>query len=166
MRTTSDADLGARLTQIRGAKSRAEFAREMGVHKNTLARYENGETSINAEFIAQLVATGYNANWILSGKGPQMADDRQKVAQADGTRTDNVVDAEVLEDVLVVLRSRQDRRGRRFTPRNEARLVAEIYQYLIEQEQPTAEDRAKVLRLIDTIMGETNVESSEPPGDN
>lgn len=83
MRTRNGETIGARIAQIRDGKTRTEFAKVMGVHKNTLARYEDGDTSINAEFIAKLAAQGFNAQWILTGEGEMRLEPEHVAAHAD-----------------------------------------------------------------------------------
>lgn len=154
-----------RLKELIGEQSVRAFSLDSGVSQGALRKYLDGQSLPGLDNLLAIARTGnVHVEWLATGEGPQMAGDKPKVGQAPGVSSVNVVDSEVLEDILLVLRARQDRRRRRFTPRNEARLVSEIYQYIIEQEQPTAEDRAKVLRLIDTIIGGTNVESSGTPG--
>lgn len=80
MRTIFLVDLGARIAQARGSRSRPVFAREMGVHKNTLVNYESGDTAVSAEFVAGLVKSGYNAHWLLTGEG-QMRIEEMPAAQ-------------------------------------------------------------------------------------
>lgn len=75
VRTKSGDTVGARIAQIRGHVSQEVFAREMGVSKNTLGRYENDRVAVDAGFIGQLVKRGYNANWILTGEGAQQLRD-------------------------------------------------------------------------------------------
>ena len=66
--------IGDRLIQIRGHRSQAAFAKQIGVHKNTLGGYERGERTPDAEFLRKLMAAGYNANWVISGEGPMRLD--------------------------------------------------------------------------------------------
>src|SRR5699024_3010213 len=103
-----------------------------------------------------LAKLGFNVNWILTGYGSMLIADNGQSANTPAGATD--IDPDVLTDVLAVLRQHQDRNHFRWKPDHEAKIVAEIYQYLIEteQEQPTAEDRAKVFRLITSIIGGTN----------
>ncbi|WP_439531531.1 XRE family transcriptional regulator [Marinobacter adhaerens] len=66
--------IGERLTQIRGAKSQGAFAKELGVHKNSLGHYERGNRVPDAETLLKLVEMGFDANWLLTGKGQPRAD--------------------------------------------------------------------------------------------
>lgn len=63
--------IGQRLAHIRGQATQASFASEVGLHKNTLGTYERGEREIGGLSVAAYVAKGWNANWILTGKGPE-----------------------------------------------------------------------------------------------
>lgn len=65
---------GSRLVQIRGEASQAAFAPKMGVHKNTLGHYERGTREVGADALRSLVYLGWNANWVLTGEGPETLD--------------------------------------------------------------------------------------------
>ncbi|ROO28260.1 hypothetical protein SAHL_10640 [Salinisphaera orenii YIM 95161] len=93
-----------------------------------------------------------NLEWLATGTGARDADTSYATGQAPATQVDTVIDADILADVLAALRARQDRTRRRWQPAHEARIAAQIYQYLIEEEQPTAEDRARVLKLVTAIV--------------
>lgn len=62
--------IGQRIAHIRGDKSQAAFATEIGVHKNSIGNYERGERTPDADFLASLMKAGYSANWVVSGVGP------------------------------------------------------------------------------------------------
>ena len=62
------AALGKRLAVMRGNASQKAFARSLGIHKNTLIRYEQGERLPNALVLAQLhTIHGVNVLWLLTG---------------------------------------------------------------------------------------------------
>ncbi len=73
-------EIGCRLVQIRGQKSQAAFAQELGVHKNTLGGYERGERKPDSDSLVRLMEAGYNANWILTGQGPMMLAEMEKAS--------------------------------------------------------------------------------------
>lgn len=66
--------VGERLAKIRGPLSQPAQADKLGVHKNTYARWERDEAGISAEGMSALVRAGWNANWILTGQGPERFD--------------------------------------------------------------------------------------------
>ena len=68
---------GERLKYLRGDESLPAFAAKLGVHKNTLARYEKEEGVPDIEFIARIVRMSGDEevtfNWIIDGEGPRPA---------------------------------------------------------------------------------------------
>ncbi|MGB1835814.1 XRE family transcriptional regulator [Marinobacter adhaerens] len=75
--------IGERLTQIRGAKSQGAFAEELGVHKNSLGHYERGNRVPDAETLLKLVEMGYDANWLLTGKGEPKTEHAHAILSQD-----------------------------------------------------------------------------------
>lgn len=65
---------GKRLVYVRGNEAQASFASKIGAHKNTYGHWERGRTDVSAEALAALVEQGWNANWLLTGQGPERLD--------------------------------------------------------------------------------------------
>ena len=66
----SNSKLGERLVALRGGLSQGEFAKKLGISRNTLGRYENGLRAPDADFLLLLVEEfGIDANWLLLGVG-------------------------------------------------------------------------------------------------
>ncbi|KMQ82735.1 phage repressor, partial [Lasius niger] len=63
--------IGSRLALARGRLSQAEFAQIIGIHKNSIGNYERGDREIGAGALATYVTLGWNANWLLTGEGPE-----------------------------------------------------------------------------------------------
>jgi len=62
--------LGERLRQVRSQLSQDEFATRLGVHKNTIGKYERGERQPEAEILSRLRSElGVDVNWLLTGEG-------------------------------------------------------------------------------------------------
>jgi len=61
--------IGDRIKQLRGRESREAFAEKFSVSKQTIVRYESGQTSPDADFIARLCGL-YNvsADWVIHGR--------------------------------------------------------------------------------------------------
>ena len=71
--TTPDA-VGTRIAEIRGALRQDEFAAEIGVHANTLGRYERGERLPDTDFLVALsTKKNISADWLLFGLPPMKA---------------------------------------------------------------------------------------------
>ncbi len=61
--------IGERLKQLRGNATRDEMAARLGISRNTLARYEQGERLPDAAVLARVcAATGADAGWLLNGE--------------------------------------------------------------------------------------------------
>lgn len=62
--------IGHRIEAIRGKASREIFAAELGVHPQTLARYEKGERLPDSAFLENVAKrSGVSAGWLLTGEG-------------------------------------------------------------------------------------------------
>lgn len=65
-----------RIKAIRGNLTQAEFSEKLGIHKNTLGRYERGESEPDLTFCAQVCALfGISPHWLLFGNGPMRVSD-------------------------------------------------------------------------------------------
>ena len=67
-----------RIRSLRGTKKQDEFAQELGIHKNTLGRWERGQAEPDVS-TAQLICTmfGVSPYWLLAGQGPMLEKDRE-----------------------------------------------------------------------------------------
>ncbi len=63
--------IGERLKSIRGRESREEFSAKIGVHPQSLYRYEQGGRSVDSSLIAS-ICTLYDisSEWLIFGTGP------------------------------------------------------------------------------------------------
>jgi transcriptional regulator with XRE-family HTH domain len=78
--------IGERLKIIRGEMTQFEFAEQLSVHPNTVARYERGERSPDSEYIDGIYKRfSVNPRWLLTGKGQMRIDvKRQFYGMLDG----------------------------------------------------------------------------------
>jgi len=62
--------IGERIVLIRGKQARESFAAELGVHPQTLARYEKGERLPDSAFLETLSKRySVDPTWLLTGEG-------------------------------------------------------------------------------------------------
>ena len=63
------ADIAIRLVEERAriGYSQADFARKLGASRETLRRYEIGESGLSGEFLAQAAALGIDVQYVLTG---------------------------------------------------------------------------------------------------
>ena len=59
----------ARIAKVRGRRSQASFARELGIPQQNVNRYENGQIP-HADFLIILaINEGISIDWLLLGRG-------------------------------------------------------------------------------------------------
>lgn len=67
--------MAQRLRAIRGTLTQAEFAHKLGIHKNTLGRYERGESEPDTKIARQLCTLfGVQPHWLLFGSDTEPSD--------------------------------------------------------------------------------------------
>lgn len=114
----------------------------MGVHKNTLGRYERGETSVNGDFLKALAGAGYNTNWILTGKGHAELSE-QTLAEK--------FDLNTLKRAIITLEKGLETSNRTATIEDRAYLISLIYELLLEDSNEDSGKSSKsdaVLKLL------------------
>ena len=75
--------IGKRIEELRGKISREAFAAELGVHAQTLARYEKGERLPDSTFLEN-ISKRFNVApaWLLLGEGPVFTGPQTKYVPA------------------------------------------------------------------------------------
>ena len=83
--------IGERIELIRGKQARDSFAAELGVHPQTLARYEKGERLPDSAFLETL-SKRYNVNptWLLTGDGQPYSNAAAPVVPAPAIATEYI----------------------------------------------------------------------------
>ena len=60
-----------RIKHIRGSLTQTEFAERLGVHKNTVGRYERGDGEPDIGVASKMCSIfGFEPTWLLFGEGP------------------------------------------------------------------------------------------------
>jgi transcriptional regulator with XRE-family HTH domain len=75
---TKSQGIGARITQVRSRITQGKFADSLGIHKNTLLRYEKEERLPDAEVLTLIYKTyGVDPAWLLTGESkiPEITED-------------------------------------------------------------------------------------------
>lgn len=69
MRALDPTTIGLRIREVRGAATQQEFANQLGVGRVSVARYETGERTPDAEFVSRLnTICGVDPMWLLLGR--------------------------------------------------------------------------------------------------
>lgn len=63
--------IGDRIRKLRGNELQASFAAKLGVHKNTLGRWERGERFPDSNDLVKIIECypDINASWLITGEG-------------------------------------------------------------------------------------------------
>ena len=68
-----------RLKKIRGDMTQADFAKLIGIHKNSLKRYERGESEPDIGVCSKICSVfGVSPDWLILGTGPMKKDTPQE----------------------------------------------------------------------------------------
>ncbi len=66
---SSSRGIGARITQVRSRVTQGKFADSLGIHKNTLIRYEKEERLPDSELLTRIYEVyGVDPTWLLTGE--------------------------------------------------------------------------------------------------
>jgi transcriptional regulator with XRE-family HTH domain len=73
-RPSSSRGIGARITQVRSRVTQGKFADSLGIHKNTLIRYEKEERLPDSELLTRIYEVyGVDPTWLLTGESRSTA---------------------------------------------------------------------------------------------
>ena len=132
--------IGSRIQEIRGGVSGTEFCRVFGIHRNTLPRWESGETFPDGNILANICRKyKINANWLLLGTGPKNQEDSPAAE----------LDQSILTDAIEALEVALHEKGRAMEPEKKAEIITELYLLMSEEEQTDKPSNiVKLLRLV------------------
>jgi phage repressor protein C with HTH and peptisase S24 domain len=122
-------EIGRRLVQVRGRMPRETFAPLLGISPSTLARYERGERSPDANLVATLQREfGVDPSWFVtgSGTGPGIGGPLpgRRYASVDGSGLRGPEDGSGSSDMLIPQWANPDPDLFDFVPMAEAHLSA------------------------------------------
>jgi transcriptional regulator with XRE-family HTH domain len=124
--------LEGRLRLARGSRTQRDFAKLMGVALPTYQNYERGLRVPDASALAPIAREGWNANWLLTGEGPE----RLGATFDKGLQPSGSVEAGVSHtmnlDVLRMAVGLADQLLGRTTPPDYAEIVSLIHDLVLE----------------------------------
>jgi transcriptional regulator with XRE-family HTH domain len=117
--------LAARLRAVRkvaGGDDRDLFSQWLGISKSSVAHYERGERTPDADVLAKYRARfGVNVNWLLTGEGEMLAAEKQVIA---------VLDEQLVERLARIVTGTYGDLGLRLPPEAVASEAAALYNEL------------------------------------
>lgn len=145
---------GERLRLIRGEQNRADFARKLGVHSNTIGRWEREEQAPNLEDINIILFTNphIDPTWLLTGEGEMRRGDTPitvdpSVHYTSSDKAYARLDEEQLQAVLEAVEEYLDSIDGHLPATKKAQLVAMLYEMCSESVEKKI-DKAAVIRLV------------------
>jgi len=114
-----------RLVAIRAKlqKSQPEMDAALAIGKRSWQRYESGTNVPGGAVIAKLVDLGFDANWILSGEGPQLRESPAVAEERGDYRARTAIEALFIRNAVKLV---EKRLGADADVEQKARLVAEV----------------------------------------
>lgn len=155
-------EIGKRLLHIRADRTQPEMAEVLGVSPRTYAYYEQGERTPDAEALIPLWAEGWNANWVITGEGPERLDAHQEIPNSLSGKDSQALRPDDLTMAVTLAQEALD--GRTLPADKYGKLVTLIYDALVNglpsaQVLAFAQPAARGLR-----EGESDGESSSVGG--
>jgi transcriptional regulator with XRE-family HTH domain len=116
--------LGKRIRKIREERglNQEAFSKELGISRASLAKLELGEqNNPGAQLITRIVELGYNANWLLTGKGSTYFNE-----------TDIGYDRELLIKAFSILEKCLSDSNRQIEAAKKGKIAVKFYEHLIK----------------------------------
>lgn len=138
--------LGKRIKKIREERglNQEAFSRELGISRASLAKLELGEqNNPGAQIISRLVELGYNANWLLTGKGVVYFNE-----------TDIHYDRELLIKAFTMFEKCLLAKERSIDVANKGKVAVKFYEHLIKYNIVSTQDNIiekEALELLDFL---------------
>lgn len=134
------AQIASRLVSARAHMTQAEMAQALNVSKTTYSRWERGLREIGADGLGALVARGWNANWLLTGKGPQRLDSDATPRQNNDLPQSQAVSHASVKIAAQLLQEALDDANAQLAPTQHGEALVLLLQ-LLEKGLPEAEVR-------------------------
>lgn len=104
------------------------FSKSIGVHQNSICRYENGDRIPDVETVARIsIIHGFSLQWLMIGEGPMRPGSPTPDGSAPGS-SGPALNVALLQSVLIAVRQATAAAGRTLTPAQEAQLITGVYE--------------------------------------
>lgn len=116
--------IGQRIKIIRGTTDQIEFAKHIGVSKNSVGRYERDESPPDVKFLQRLCLAypTINPGWLLMGSGPQLLSD---------LTTDAALNEKAFLTAMVWVENQTESAGIKIDAVKKGQMLIDVYQTLL-----------------------------------
>lgn len=118
--------LAARIAHVCSTLTNVQAAEFLGVSTRSITNYVNGIRPPDAEVLTRISQAGWNANWLLTGEGPERLADA--MSASNGADSQPVrLDADRLASLIETVDSALRLTGRQLSAKGKAGVVAALY---------------------------------------
>lgn len=145
-----DKELGSRLREIRGGRSREQFGAELDTHRNSIERYEKAKRpNIPVAFLKLVIEKnpGWSIDWLMTGRGDKHASSSPPRAAAPAAPYGSSLDDQLLADVMREIEEAFGKNFERVTTEKRAALIAAVYEDARARGQVSRETVLRLLKL-------------------
>ncbi|WP_081581639.1 helix-turn-helix domain-containing protein [Pararhodospirillum photometricum] len=123
--------VGSRLRSVRGDMSQDDFATLLGVHKQTIGKYERGIVVPGGDVLARLRAVlGIDVNWLLTGRAVKDAyEPTLEVGAVTRAAPSQLLDEDLFSQVIDGISKVYKDAGARIAPVDLGRLAARVVHF-------------------------------------
>jgi transcriptional regulator with XRE-family HTH domain len=146
LRTDFLVQIGKRIKIVRGNLLQKDFAKQIGIHQNSLSQYEAGKREPGAEIISKMVATFDVApQWLLTGEGPmKKSDPKPDFNRISASKS---FDEKVFMEVFTHIETYFLHNDLEMVPRKKGELILACYEFWLFEEEKNR-DITRLFRLI------------------
>lgn len=139
---------------IRGGLSQEDFSIKVGVHKNTVGRWEREHRTPDIIDLNKIleVFPDISPAWLLTGEGPMYRSQGGDIFDPACGTGGLILDMQVLEDAIDTAEEIISITGKKLKPAQKARGIRLIYEYFMEGEDRSIRDTSKVIRIFKDIV--------------
>ncbi|MCC7546150.1 MAG: helix-turn-helix transcriptional regulator [Burkholderiales bacterium] len=136
-------EIGDRLVLIRGEANREEFARYLGIHPETLGRYERGLRAPDASVLLALNAVErVDPLWVLTGER------QMRISSPEPA----LPDTELMEVVLERIEAFCKKERLTVPPKRKAKLAVLLYEHIAARGGKPASAEESFRRFLDALL--------------
>ena len=147
-----DKELGRRLREIRGGRSREQFGAELETHRNSIERYEKAKRpNVPMAFLRLVIEKnpGWSLDWLMTGRGDKNTSSTPspRIVTEPSARYSSSLDDQLLAHVMREIEEAFGKNYQHVTHEKRAALIAAVYEDARARGQVSRETVMRLLKL-------------------